>query len=146
MGVNSSEVWAGFRVGRRARVTVLADSPTRLTACHDGYRHLGIIHERAWSVEPMRIGIIDRLINKKANMARNQTGIARLYFHPDVLVSLAGIGIEAGAMRVTFASESASELHLTTYDMADGFNRLRPAQCVEITFTNQLETTLIPTR
>lgn len=146
MGINSSEVWAGFRVGRRARVTVLADTPTRLMACHDGYRHLGIIHERAWSVDPMHICITDRLIDKKAPTARNQTGIARLYFHPDAFVSLAGIGIEAGAMRVTFASESAPKLHLATYDMAGGFNRLRPAQCVEITFTDQLETTFVPTR
>ena len=146
MGVNSSEVWAGFRVGRRARVMVLADTPTRLTACHDGYRHLGIIHERAWSVDPMHICITDRLTEQTSKTTRNLTGIARLHFHPDVAVSLAGIGIEAGAMRVTFASESAPKLHLTTYDMADSFNRLRPAQCVEITFTNQLETTLIPNR
>lgn len=146
MGINSSEVWAGFRVGRRARVTVVADTPTTLTARHNGYRQLGIIHERTWSVDPIHICITDRLMDKKGKTARNQTGVARLHFHPDVLVSLAGTGIETGAMHITFASESAPKLHLTTYDMADGFNRLRPAPCVEITFTNQLETTLVPTR
>ena len=146
MGENSSEVWAGFRVGRRARVTVQVDTETTLTVRHDGYRQLGIIHERTWSVDPMHICITDRLMKKKSKTTRNLTSIARLHFHPDVTVSLVGTGIEAGAVHITFTSDSAPELHLTTYDMADGFNRLRPAPCVEITFTNQLETTLVPTQ
>ena len=146
MGINSSEVWAGFRVGRRARVTVRVDMETTLTARHDGYRQLGMIHERTWSVDPMHLCITDRLMEEKSKTTRNLTGVARLHFHPDVLVSLNETGISAGIVRITFASESTPELRLTTYDMADGFNRLRPAQCVEITFMNQLETTLIPTR
>ncbi|GAB3640786.1 heparinase II/III domain-containing protein [Spirosoma arcticum] len=146
MGINSSEVWGGFRVGRRARVTVVADTQTTLMARHDGYCHMGIIHERTWSIGPMHICITDRLIDKKTKKTRSQSGVARLYFHPDVAVSLVETGLEAGAVRISFASESAPELRLTTYDMADGFNQLRPAPCVEITFANQLETSLILTQ
>lgn len=141
MGISSSEVWAGFRVGRRARTTVLTDTPTTLTARHDGYRHLGITHERTWSVGASRIRITDHLTGTTAG-AQNPSGVARLHFHPDVSVSLTSTGIEAGVVRITFASASAPELRLVPYEMADGFNRLRPAPCVEITFTNQLETLL----
>lgn len=143
-GENSSEVWAGFRVGRRARATVLTNTPTTLTARHDGYGHLSICHERTWLAEPARLRIMDRLLPAKAATTPHQTGVARLHFHPDVPVSLAGTGVDAGVVRITFGSESALELRLTTCEMADGFNRLRTASCVEITFTNCLETVLIP--
>ena len=145
MGINSSEVWAGFRVGRRARVTVLTDTETMLTARHDGYQHLGIVHERAWSIEPNCIRITDRLTGTKPTRSRNQSGVARMHFHPGVAVSLTETGINAGAVRITFASEDAFQLRQATYEMAEGFNRLRTALCVEITFTNYLETLLIPT-
>lgn len=145
MGINSSEVWAGFRVGRRARTTVLTDTPTMLTARHDGYRQLGSTHERTWSVGATCIRITDRLMGTKGETTQNQTGVARLHFHPDVWVSVTETGIEAGVVRITFASASAPELHLVTYEMADGFNQLRTAPGVEITFTNYLETVLILT-
>lgn len=141
---NSSEVWAGFRVGRRARVTLLADQPTTLTARHDGYLSQGVIHERTWLVAPEHVQITDRLIRSKTN--RLQTGVARLHFHPDVPVALADMGIESDRVHVTFASVPAPELRLTTYQMATGFNRLRSASCVEIIFTNYLETRLVTTR
>ena len=146
MGTNSSEVWAGFRVGRRARVTVLTDTETTLTARHDGYRHVGIIHERTWLVEPGHIRITDRLTGAKTTADKNYVGVARLHFHPDVPVSLVGMVIEVGSVCVTFASVPAPEFRLTAYEMADGFNRLRPATCVEITFANCLETLFLPTQ
>jgi hypothetical protein len=62
-GMNSSEVWGGFRVARRARVvasTVSTDATsTTVAATHDGYRRLAAraMHERRWkfSEEQMRI-------------------------------------------------------------------------------------------
>ena len=141
MDMNSSEVWAGFRVGRRARATLLTDTPTILTACHDGYQKLGITHERTWSAEPAYVRITDRLLS---TTTQRQTGVARLYFHPDVLVSVVRLGAVCGPVRILFASVPPPQLRLTTYNMADGFNRLRLASCVEITFTNCLQTILIP--
>jgi len=73
-GTDSSEVWGGFRVGRRARIVAveggglpvaaeLADSaaPAVVTAVHDGYRHLGVLHRRNISVSPERVIITDRI-------------------------------------------------------------------------------------
>ncbi|HLL96716.1 MAG TPA: alginate lyase family protein [Spirosoma sp.] len=141
---NSSEVWAGFRVGRRARVTLLADQPTALTARHDGYRPLSVIHERTWLVAPEHVQITDRLIGSKSK--RPQIGVARLHFHPDVLVALAGTSLKSDKVHMTFASEPTPELRLTSYQMAAGFNRLRSASCVEIIFTNYLETRFVTTQ
>lgn len=139
MNINSSEVWAGFRVGRRARVTITDEKPTTLTARHDGYRKLGVVHERTWRVEPMRIRLTDRLTGTRTGAVPNLMGVARLHFHPDVAVSLTATGVKAGAAWITFVSATL-QLNPTTYEMADGFNRLRTATCVEIAFTNYLET------
>lgn len=50
---NSSEVWAGFRVGRRARPIHVETASGRVAASHDGYRFLpgSPIHRRAWRMD-----------------------------------------------------------------------------------------------
>lgn len=138
LAIHSSEVWAGFRVGRRARPAVTVNTVTSLAATHDGYRKLGITHARTWTTEPTQIRITDQLT---ARQGRAVTGVARLHFHPDLAVTLAGNRIRAGAVVITCTSSGAAPtLRLTTYELAEGFNRLRTAPCVEITFERDLET------
>lgn len=48
-GYDSSEVWSGFRVGRRAHVHARAVTDTSIRAEHDGYRR--VIHARAWRLD-----------------------------------------------------------------------------------------------
>jgi uncharacterized heparinase superfamily protein len=49
-GLNSSEVWSSFRVGRRARPIDVQVSATQVSASHDGYLWLpgAPLHSRAW--------------------------------------------------------------------------------------------------
>ena len=61
---NSSQVWGGFRVGKRAKVRILNDSKTELEAIHDGYKNLKIFHKRRWYVENDSILIEDSLSKK----------------------------------------------------------------------------------
>lgn len=58
-GINSSDVWGGFRAGRKAHVRILKDSPREITAEHDGYHHIGAIHRRQWFFGEDRIEITD---------------------------------------------------------------------------------------
>jgi uncharacterized heparinase superfamily protein len=91
-GQNSSEVWAGFRVARRARpfdVTVLVDNDVvRIEGAHDGYRRLrgGIVHRRTWELRNGGLEVIDRLEGRAAG------AIARLHFHPAVTLEHDGVG------------------------------------------------------
>jgi len=64
---NSSEVWGGFRVARRAKV-LKSDSSRQgdkwvLSANHDGYRRLSgkPIHHREWSMSQRQMVIRDRI-------------------------------------------------------------------------------------
>ena len=66
-GEDSSEVWGGFRVGRRARVLDVearqSPSTLELQAAHDGYRHLAgrPIHRRRWSVSDSGLTVLDEI-------------------------------------------------------------------------------------
>ncbi len=138
---NSSEVWAGFRLGRRARVSVLTDTQTILKAQHDGYSRFGVTHERAWFVESSSIRIVDRLIGVRDKS--DQSGIARFHFHPTIQVKIMGDVVMAGSLNVSFSSVAKLTVYVTNYEMAEGFNRLCTGQCLNIEFTTRLETTLI---
>lgn len=138
----SSEMWASFRVGRRARVTLLTDTATTLTARHDGYRHRGIIHERQWSIDAGTISITDRLLVWPAGTKSGQSGTARFYFHPSVPWQLLDDGIRAGPVNITFRSATKPTWRIDEYEMANGFNQLLPGHCLVVDFTSCLETIL----
>lgn len=84
---NSSEVWGGFRVAKRARCKIGELIKTKdsieLTASHDGYKSqaLGNEHVRSLRVEDSQITISDTL-----NSTSGDYSMARYYLHPDVEV------------------------------------------------------------
>lgn len=82
-GVDSSEVWGGFRVARRARpfdVRVLSGDPCRVSAAHDGYRRLPgrVVHRRSWELTADQLKVVDRV------EGGYQEAIARFHLHPDI--------------------------------------------------------------
>lgn len=66
-GTDSSDVWAGFRVARRARARLISaqatSAGTSIEASHDGYRRLaaGNEHRRRWHLDPSSLSIEDRI-------------------------------------------------------------------------------------
>jgi uncharacterized heparinase superfamily protein len=82
-GENSSEVWSGFRVGRRARPVGLAlagGGETVVRCGHDGYRRLPgrPEHRRAWIFAGGGLVIEDRVAGRFASAE------ARFHLHPSV--------------------------------------------------------------
>ena len=64
---HSSEVWASFRVARRARIEEReyrhSGDQIRVTGSHDGYRRLdgGPLHRRTWSFDQTSMTVVDRV-------------------------------------------------------------------------------------
>ena len=81
-GENSSEVWSGFRVARRARphdVSVTQDGDTWIvTGSHDGYARLPgrPIHHRTWHFSADRLTVQDRISGRYKN------AVAAFHFYP----------------------------------------------------------------
>ena len=86
-GENSSEVWAGFRVARRAYPLEVEYSETEdsilLAAGHSGFRRLKgkVTHYRTWEISHFQLRVLDRLDGK----FQRATGFWHL--HPNIDVS-----------------------------------------------------------
>jgi uncharacterized heparinase superfamily protein len=80
---NSSEVWGGFRVAKRAKVFNISkfedNNCIEFSACHNGYKKVS--HCRHWRVSSDSIKIEDNIIGKGLHNIRSV-----LPLHPDVVV------------------------------------------------------------
>ena len=84
--VNSSEVWGGFRVARRAKVFNI-NSPKEnghieFSACHDGYKKLNgkVVHCRQWRVSENSLEIMDSITGSEKHKITSV-----LPLHPEVV-------------------------------------------------------------
>jgi uncharacterized heparinase superfamily protein len=96
-GEDSSEVWSGFRVARRARpvgLLVAEGERARVRCSHDGYRRLKgkVGHTRCWEMAEREVVITDSLEGKFAKAC------GHLHFHPEVRVVEVGPGRFAAAL------------------------------------------------
>jgi uncharacterized heparinase superfamily protein len=79
---NSSEVWSGFRVARRARpqdLKIFRDGGLKISCGHDGYRWKPgrPEHHRSWSIDPGALTVEDHVTGKF------KCAEAIFHFHPD---------------------------------------------------------------
>jgi uncharacterized heparinase superfamily protein len=92
-GVDSSEVWSGFRVARRARVRIEqfdSDCGPVLSASHDGYRRLGgrPVHRRLWAMDSNELAVTDTIDGGGSHLIE-----VYLHFHPDIRVETDKSGV-----------------------------------------------------
>lgn len=87
-GENSSEVWAGFRVARRAYPVEVNYSETdnciHLSAGHSGFRRLKseVTHHRTWEARDLKLQVTDRL------EGHYQRALGFWHLHPNIDASL----------------------------------------------------------
>lgn len=85
-GMNSSQVWSGFRVAKRAQVfnkgVSQVGSSVEISASHDGFEQqgAGCIHSRIWQIDESSLTIVDEI---KGSF---DSAIGYLHLHPDVEV------------------------------------------------------------
>lgn len=129
---NSSQIWSSFRVGRRAYVIKITDEERFISAKHNGYGYLGVIHSRYWKFKENVIEIQDRLEGKSL------TGIAHFIFHPDVKPMKEGNIIKTKSEVLKFSNFET--IKLMQIKIPVGYNRFSDSWKVEVTFKQQLET------
>lgn len=107
-GENSSEVWSGFRVARRAKplgVEMQNDGHVIVTASHDGYRRLSgkVTHQRQWLAEPSSLTITDELSGHYTD------AIAYWHLHPDIKLAQ----VNRTCLEVTLPQGHKARLNIT---------------------------------
>lgn len=133
---NSSEVWSGFRVGRRARITERRLQDWTVTGAHDGWRYLpgSPMHRREWTLSAESLVVDDRL----APASRDGPGaVARFHLSPALMLMPTR---QPGRWAV---NDEGRTLALVDVEFGDGqivesqhaprFGMLQPAQVLVVT-------------
>jgi hypothetical protein len=122
-GANSSEIWSGFRVGKRANLVILNDHIDELKAQHTGYDPVEVT--RTWGINTVGITITDEVsLNNKVKVD-NIKAEGRIHIHPDVdLIKLDKNSFKLGHfILITFQKHSSKDnIWLEEFDYALGYN------------------------
>lgn len=129
---NQSEVWGGFRVAKRAKITHLTEENNSVEATHDGYQKIGAFHTRKFKFEENSIIIEDSIESKKQHQC-----ISYLHFHPKVNVILGNDTITYDGIRINFYGNE--NIQKEDYMYTEGFNKLKKAEKMKIYFTKKLK-------
>jgi len=147
-GQNSSEVWSGFRVARRAIPFNIEICPHALkkynvsfNASHDGYKRLknNPIHKRTWIFNKNEWFVEDEIFGD------NNHVISRYYLHPDLYIKemINGYVVSNKNMTlasITFSNKSNIELIDSTYH--DEFGVIRLNKCIVLKSTSPCKITV----
>jgi uncharacterized heparinase superfamily protein len=131
-GKNSSAVWGGFRVAKRARPFGLeieqATDWVRIRCSHDGYAGLRrrVIHTREWVFSPQRLTVADTLEGRYA------TATARLHLAPSVAVDVSHQSLLCAGGCLRYQMHGA-ELAVVGDSYHPHFGVSVPTQCLELT-------------
>jgi uncharacterized heparinase superfamily protein len=137
---NSSEVWAAFRVARRARPhdvrARLEGSDIHVCASHDGYYRLSgrPEHCRSWRLAAHRFVIEDEI------RGGFQSAVARFHLQPGIQCQLADTGCSGflelpNGRRIHWGSNMGARLESSTY--APRFGVVQETLCIAVPADNQ---------
>lgn len=140
-GQDSSEVWGGFRVARRARIldrrsVVAADGSIEVHASHDGYTRLrgGAVHARRWLLRDGSLVIEDSF--------PFQPACVRLLLHPAVVPEGDGRFVLPDGRGLFFSADGGDAV-VEPSAWSPGFGRIVPARCIVVAMRgNRLRLTL----
>ncbi len=134
-GADSSEVWAGFRVGRRARVSAprieRSEASIRVEGSHDGYAHLAgaPVHRRSWRFDAAGLVVEDALSDTDA------VAVARFHLAPGLAIAAAGGGrwrISRGGALVAEVDTGGADARVEASFHAPRFGVVEPTTCLAI--------------
>jgi uncharacterized heparinase superfamily protein len=131
-GADSSEVWSGFRVARRARPFGLEVQEGIVTCAHDGYRRLHghPIHRRSWRLAEHSLKVVDTI------EGGFHEAVARFYLHPavEVISESKDVFLRLPEGRVVRWSTVGGTARVVSAAWHPEFGLSVPCKCIEILF------------
>ena len=135
-GCDSSRVWGGFRVGHRAKVSVLNDEPCCVKASHDGFGH-NRVHTR-------RVALDDSGFHVEDTVSGVGKWVSYIHLAPSVKVVLSEQ--EPGQILLgkhKFIVLGSTRIDIEKNTVATEYNRLENIDVLAIHFDKQLSYTII---
>lgn len=134
--MNSSQVWGGFRLGKRARVSILEDTPQNILASHNGFGN-NTVHQRKFSFNGNSFSVEDKIIGGATN------AISYIHFAPNLHVQIASL--EDGIIKIgntIMKIEHFRDITLCNNYVSTEYNRLQSSYVLEISFIKHLKYTI----
>lgn len=131
---DSSEVWSGFRVGRRARITARDVDGWTATAAHDGWRTLpgSPQHRRRWTLKADALLVDDELLSASPGQPE---AVARFHLAPGLTLQ----PVDNNRWLVRQANRTLAEVQVDAglgcsepSTHAPRFGVLQPALCLAV--------------
>lgn len=136
--VDQSEVWGGFRVGRRAKAVITDESETSIKGYHDGYKRFGVYHQRVFNFNQKNITIEDLMVAENKLIGKSS---AYFHFYPGIEIGVEGSKIVLEGCDIEFSGALGTRIKEYTY--AHGYNNTQKAKLVEVLFNEKLVTNII---
>lgn len=140
-GQDSSQVWSGFRVAKRAKILdrsyLIQNKSLILSASHNGYKskESGCVHTRNLTLEPRRLIVNDRLVGSY----RSAKSI--FHFHPGLSVTMENHELKVeGEEFLLYSDLSSFDSRICETSWHPEFGISTPNKALEIIFnTSQIE-------
>ena len=134
---DSSQVWGGFRVGRRARVTVVKDAGNEIIARHDGFGRQ-TVHERRFCCKDGEFVVEDCMVGKEVQ------AISYLHLAPGLHAEIAPA--TNGIIRIgnySIQVEHCQHVAILKNYVSVEYNQLLPSDVLALHFTRHLKYTVL---
>lgn len=133
-GEEQSDLWGGFRAGRKAKPRILEEDENTIKATHNGYKKLGIYHRRRWEMSDNLLKITDQIEGTQVHEA-----VAYFHFHPDREIRQTRDG-NFRLNDISLRLHEYDRIEMETYSFCRGFNQTKDAVRLKVFFNEQLVT------
>jgi len=135
--LEQSDIWGGFRVGKRANIALLEEKTNQyLSATQDGYSSLNIQHTRTFHNQTNQLLIEDTITGNPKQLP------AFAHFHLSPLFDPILNGNEVKTTLASIRFDQAENITITEYNYCEGFNKIKRANKLIIQFSERLITTI----
>ncbi len=136
---DQTQVWGGFRVAKRSKILSYTEKEIEFSGTHDGYKRLGVIHNRKFFTKNDSILICDEF--DKHDVYKK---IGHFHFHPsikNIIIKDSRVYFKNSNIEISFKGKKISIIK-EFYEFAHGFNKTENAVKLKVVFESNLETTI----
>ena len=133
MDIEQSQIWSSFRVANRAFVIDKRILNNEISVSHDGYKKIGVIHNRKYFFYANEIVIVDNIISNKNYICKSY-----LHFYPGRRIESRDGIFNIDNIIINFNNSFSVKEEI--YNYCKGFNQLLESSMLSISFYDKLET------
>ena len=136
--IEQTQVWGGFRVANRAKVSKIKESENHIEAVHDGYKKEGFLHKRTFQWQENKIILKDEIDKSTNNKSK-----AFFHLHSSIKKPLLKENkIILNDLEMLIEFKGFNNIVIADYQLSEGFNKTKSAYKIIVTFDQKLTTTI----